>query len=95
MACGTPVIAFNHGAVPEIVEHGLTGFVVEDEAGAVAAVEQVSRLSRSVIRARFEQRFTARRMAEEYLDVYRTLATPAAQTPRPKVAVRQAAASGA
>lgn len=95
MACGTPVIAFNHGAVPEIVEHGLTGFVVEDEAGAVAAVEQLSRLSRTVIRARFEQRFTARRMAEDYLDVYRTLVTPAAEMPRPKLAVRQAAASGA
>jgi glycosyltransferase involved in cell wall biosynthesis len=95
MACGTPVIAFNRGAVPEIVEDGLTGFVVEDEAGAIAAVGRLSLLSRPRIRARFEQRFTARRMAEDYLDVYRSLVAPVADMPRPKVAVREAAASGA
>jgi len=74
MACGTPVIAFNCGSVPEIVEHGLTGFIVEDEQGAAAAVKQLASLSRSAVRARFESRFTARRMAEDYLDVYRSLA---------------------
>jgi glycosyltransferase involved in cell wall biosynthesis len=73
MACGTPVIAFNSGSVPEIVEDGVTGFIVEDETGAVAAAGQLSRLSRPAIRKRFEQRFTARRMAEDYLTVYRNL----------------------
>jgi len=73
MACGAPVIAFNRGAVPELVEDGVTGFVVEDEMGAVGAVRQISRLSRTVIRKRFEERFTARRMAREYLALYRDL----------------------
>ena len=79
MACGTPVIAFNRGSVSEIVEDGVTGFVVEDEAGAVGAVDRLAQLSRAQIRKRFEERFTARRMATDYLAVYRTLmgqATP-------------------
>jgi glycosyltransferase involved in cell wall biosynthesis len=73
MACGCPVIAFNRGAVPEIVEDGLTGFIVEDEAGAVEAVRKIGALSRRVIRRRFESRFTSRRMAEDYLSLYRSL----------------------
>ena len=73
MACGTPVIAFNHGSVPEIIEHGSTGFIVGDEQGAVAAVPLLAELSRPAIRRRFEQRFTARRMAEDYVEVYRAL----------------------
>ena len=73
MACGTPVIAFNRGSVPEIVEDGVTGFVVENEKEAVAATHRLSRLSRSAIRRRFEERFTARRMAREYLAVYSNL----------------------
>ena len=77
MACGTPVIAFNRGSVPEIVEDGLTGFIVEDETSAVGAVGQLSTLSREGVRARFEERFTARRMANEYLAVYRQLAEAA------------------
>ena len=63
MACGTPVIAFNRGSVPEIVENGLTGFIVERKEEAIAATDQLSRLSRGAIRRRFEERFTARRMA--------------------------------
>jgi glycosyltransferase involved in cell wall biosynthesis len=74
MACGVPVIAFNRGSVPEIVEDGVTGSIVEDEKGAIGALDRVSLLSREEIRARFEQRFTARRMAKEYLAVYRSLA---------------------
>jgi len=74
MACGTPVIAFNRGSVPEIVEDGLTGFIVEDEMGAVAAVNRLHTLDRKRVRAEFDQRFTARRMAEDYLSVYRSLA---------------------
>jgi len=74
MACGTPVIAFDAGSVREIIEPGLTGFIVKDEAEAIAALKKVPQLSRHKIRERFEQRFTARRMALEYLEVYRELA---------------------
>jgi glycosyltransferase involved in cell wall biosynthesis len=74
MACGTPVVAFNRGSVPELIEDGLTGFAVEDETSAVAAVRQLVQLSPAKIRKRFEERFTARRMANDYLKVYRHLA---------------------
>jgi glycosyltransferase involved in cell wall biosynthesis len=73
MACGTPVIAYNRGSVPEVVEDGVTGFVVEDETSAVAAIRNVSQLSRAKIRQRFEERFTARRMARDYLEIYRNI----------------------
>jgi glycosyltransferase involved in cell wall biosynthesis len=78
MACGTPVIAFNRGSVPELIDDGLTGFIVEDEKGAIGAVDRLSKLSRKKIRSQFEQRFTARRMAQEYLAVYRSLSEGAA-----------------
>ncbi len=74
MACGTPVIAFDAGSVREIVEDGVTGFIVTNEAEAVAALEKLPRLDRKRIRCRFEERFTARRMAQDYLATYRTLA---------------------
>jgi glycosyltransferase involved in cell wall biosynthesis len=64
----------NCGAVPEIVEDGVSGFIVADEAGAVAAVGRLGTLSRATVRARFEARFTARRMAEDYVALYHTLA---------------------
>jgi glycosyltransferase involved in cell wall biosynthesis len=73
MACGTPVIAFNRGSVPEIIEDGLTGFVVQGKEEAVAATDRLSGLSRRAIRQRFEDRFTARRMARDYLMVYGSL----------------------
>jgi glycosyltransferase involved in cell wall biosynthesis len=73
MACGTPVIAFNRGSVPEIVEDGLTGFIVEDELGAIGAVQRLSEIDRERVRQRFDERFTARRMAQDYLGVYRSL----------------------
>jgi len=73
MACGTPIIAFNRGSVPEVVEDGLTGFIVEDEIGAIGAVDRLWQLPREGVRQRFEQRFTARRMAQDYLAVYRSL----------------------
>ena len=73
MACGTPVIAYNRGSVPEIVDDGVTGFVVEDETSAVAAVDRLAGLNRANIRGVFEQRFTARRMALDYLAAYRSL----------------------
>jgi glycosyltransferase involved in cell wall biosynthesis len=74
MASGTPVIAFNRGSVPEVVDDGITGFIVEDELGAIGAVQRLAELDRTAVRKRFEQRFTARRMAQEYLGVYRALA---------------------
>ncbi len=82
MACGTPVIAYPHGSVPEVIEDGLTGFIVRDEAEAVAAVGRLHLLDRARIRRRFEERFTARRMAEDYLDLYAKLVRAAAPRPR-------------
>jgi len=76
MACGTPVVAFNCGSVPEVIDNGVTGFIVTNEAEAVAAVDMVHRLDRAEVRATFDRRFTARRMARDYLDVYETLAQP-------------------
>jgi glycosyltransferase involved in cell wall biosynthesis len=73
MACGTPVIAFRHGSVPEIVEHGVTGFIVDDVAQAIEAASRVHELSRWRIREEFERRFTARRMAEDYLSLYESV----------------------
>ncbi|HET8919244.1 MAG TPA: glycosyltransferase family 4 protein [Xanthobacteraceae bacterium] len=78
MACGTPVIAFNRGSAPEVVEDGLTGFIVEDVNGAIGAVDRLGHLSREKVRRRFEERFTARRMAQDYLSVYRSLMTATA-----------------
>jgi glycosyltransferase involved in cell wall biosynthesis len=73
MACGTPVIAYRGGAVPEIMEEGHTGFIVEEFEDAVEAVRRVPELSRKRCREVFEQRFTATRMAHDYLQVYRRL----------------------
>src|SRR5581483_7763125 len=73
MACGTPVIAFNRGSVPEIIDDGVTGFVVEDINGAIGAVDRLGQLSREKIRRRFEECFTARRMAQDYLAAYRSM----------------------
>jgi glycosyltransferase involved in cell wall biosynthesis len=74
MACGTPVIAFNSGSVPEIMEDGLTGFVVEDMDQAAAAVGKVDSLFRPSIRSRFEERFSVTAMAREYVRIYQQLA---------------------
>jgi glycosyltransferase involved in cell wall biosynthesis len=82
MACGAPVVAFNRGSVSEVIEDGVTGFVVEDETSAVGALRHLSRLSRPAIRKRFEERFTARRMARDYLAVYRDLLGATALRPR-------------
>jgi len=76
MACGTPVIAFNSGSVPEILEDGLTGFVVKDVEQAAAAVRRLNHLFRPSIRSRFEERFSAAAMAREYVRIYRKLAAP-------------------
>ena len=73
MACGTPVIAYRSGSVPEVVEDGVTGFIVENEEQAIAAVNDLGRLDRRAVRARFEERFAASRMAGEYEIRYREL----------------------
>ena len=73
MACGTPVIAFRDGSVPEVIDEGVTGYVVDSEDQAAAAARQLHSLDRSRIRRTFEERFTGRRMAEDYLKVYRRL----------------------
>jgi glycosyltransferase involved in cell wall biosynthesis len=73
MACGTPVIAFNQGSVPEVLENGVTGFIVNSVEEAVAAAARVDTLDRALIRRRFEDRFTAERMAHDYVAVYEGL----------------------
>jgi glycosyltransferase involved in cell wall biosynthesis len=73
MACGTPVIAFPCGSVPEIIEDGVSGFIVETEAEAVEAVRRLPELDRRGVRKAFDRRFTARRMAEEYTRHYKAL----------------------
>jgi len=73
MACGTPVIAFRRGSVPEVIDQGVSGYIVETEEEAVQAIRQLSKLDRSGVRAAFERRFTARRMANDYVENYRKL----------------------
>jgi glycosyltransferase involved in cell wall biosynthesis len=70
MACGTPVIAYPRGSVPEIMVDGVTGFVVEDAGAAVEAVRKVEDLDRAGVRRVFEERFTAPRMAGDYVELY-------------------------
>jgi glycosyltransferase involved in cell wall biosynthesis len=73
MACGTPVLAFRCGSVPEVVEDGVTGKVVESEDEAVAALTEVMSYDRRTVRRRFEERFTATRMARDYISTYHRL----------------------
>ena len=73
LACGTPVIAYRHGSVPEIIDHGATGFVVDSFNAAVESVQHVHSISRYDCRESFERHFTVKRMAEEYVSVYRDL----------------------
>jgi glycosyltransferase involved in cell wall biosynthesis len=70
MACGTPVIAYRSGSVPEVIDEGVTGFIVENEVQAVEAVARLARLDRRRVRAKFEERFIARRMAQDYVRHY-------------------------
>jgi glycosyltransferase involved in cell wall biosynthesis len=75
MACGTPVLAFRCGSVSEVVEDGLTGAIVETMEEAIAALPHVIALDRNKVRQRFEQRFSATRMATDYVGIYRSLLT--------------------
>jgi glycosyltransferase involved in cell wall biosynthesis len=74
MACGTPVIAVENGSVPEVLEDGVTGFIVHSEQQAIDAVGRLASLDRGRIRAEFERRFTAQRMAQNYVNLYSRLA---------------------
>ena len=78
LACGTPVIAFRRGSVPEVLEHGRTGFVCDTVEEAVAAVARLPEISRQECRRVFDERFSARRMARDYLTLYERLIKEAA-----------------
>lgn len=73
MACGTPVIAMHNGSVPEVIDDGVTGFIVDNEEQAVAAVGRLRSLDRAMIRRVFDMRFSARRMAKDYVGLYRQM----------------------
>jgi glycosyltransferase involved in cell wall biosynthesis len=73
MACGTPVVAFRRGSVPEVIEHGVSGFIVDNETEAIAALSNITTLDRSNVREAFERRFTTRRMTNDYLVIYNRL----------------------
>src|SRR5436853_1274874 len=73
MACGTPVLAFRHGSVPEVIDEGVTGMTVDSMDEAVRKLPHVLALDRRAVRRRFDQRFTATRMAKDYVQTYRAL----------------------
>jgi glycosyltransferase involved in cell wall biosynthesis len=73
MACGTPTIAFRNGSVPELIEEGVSGFIVQTIEEAAAAVARIPTISRKACRNAFERRFTARRMADDYLRIYQEI----------------------
>lgn len=82
MACGTPVIAFRHGSVPEVIEEGITGFVVDSHERALSAIASLAIVDRHAVRAHFERRFTARRMAEDYVGIYKKVIEPSSREKR-------------
>jgi len=73
MACGTPVIAFRRGSVPEVIDHGVSGYVVDDIDEAVSAIDWLNQLDRAVVRRQFERRFSVERMASDYVRIYQGL----------------------
>lgn len=86
MACGTPVLAFRNGSVPEIIDNGLTGRIVSSIDEAILALPEVMALDRRAVRRRFEERFTAARMAKDYVSVYRKLLKNASIADEPTLA---------
>ncbi len=92
LACGTPVIAFRRGSVPEIIEDGATGFIVDDAQSAVRAIGRVDDLSRADCRAAFERRFTVSRMTDDYLALYASLLHELGDTATPSPIERGVAA---
>lgn len=77
MACGTPVIAYKNGSVPEVIDHGLTGYIVQSQPEAIEAVSQLHRIDRRQCRTMFEQRFSATRMVSDYLLLYEQMVNTA------------------
>jgi glycosyltransferase involved in cell wall biosynthesis len=77
MACGTPILAYRCGSVPEIIDEGVTGHIVDNLDEAILALPRVAALDRRAVRKRFEERFSATRMAKDYLSVYHALLEPA------------------
>ena len=73
MSCGTPVVAWNHGSVPELIEEGVNGLIVDSIESAAGALQSVDTIDRAACRAVFEQRFTAERMARDYVAIYRAV----------------------
>lgn len=84
MACGTPVLGFRRGSVEEVIDEGVTGFIVDDEEEAVARMGALLALDRAAVRRRFEERFTAQRMARDYVRVYKKLLAGAEPLERTK-----------
>jgi glycosyltransferase involved in cell wall biosynthesis len=75
MACGTPVVAFRRGSVPEVIDPGATGFIVENIEDSLVALEKIQNFDRSRCRRIFEKRFSAARMAADYMKIYERLIT--------------------
>ena len=86
MACGTPVVAFDHGSVREVLEDGVTGYIVSDMPAAIEAARGAPALDRRRVRQTFEECFSARRMAEDYVELYRELC----ETPGKRLGTRAA-----
>ena len=85
MACGTPVLAFRHGAAAEVIDEGVTGYVVEDVNQAILRMGALLALDRGRVRRQFDERFTAVRMARDYIQIYRQLIAEA----RPRFVARR------
>jgi glycosyltransferase involved in cell wall biosynthesis len=92
MACGTPVVAFRNGSVPEVIDQGVTGAIVEDVDEAVSAVERVAAFDRGRVRARFEERFSVERMTRDYLRLYAATLEEPVRAPRAPLLEAQYAA---
>ena len=73
LACGTPVVTYRHGSFPELIDHETTGFLCRDEAEMAEALLRVDEIDRAECRRAFEERFTAERMTEEYVEIYQQL----------------------
>ena len=86
MACGTPTIAFHCGSVPEVMQEGVTGFIVDDMDQAVAAVDKIASIERAACRNAFEKRFTATQMAERYIDLFQAMLNTSISSPSQVIA---------
>ena len=73
LACGTPVIASNRGSMPELIDDGVTGFLVDGVDAAIDAIGRIDEINRAACRAAVSARFTVDRMADQYLNLYRSL----------------------